>query len=70
MFVLTFDRGLLPFNAKTPLFAPLFQLPPRYARRSIYSAHPPRVLFRGLDPLTEEPADLVDLLRPFLVHTR
>lgn len=33
MFVLTFDRGLLKFNAKTPLLAPLFQFPPRYAHR-------------------------------------
>lgn len=33
MFVLEFDRGLLKFNAKTPLLAPLFQFPPRYAHR-------------------------------------
>lgn len=29
MFVLTFDRGLLPLKENTPLLAPLFQLPPR-----------------------------------------
>jgi len=28
---LEFERELLPFNAKTPALAPLFQLPPRYA---------------------------------------
>jgi hypothetical protein len=35
MFVLTFDRGLLPFMENTPAFDVLFQLPPRYASRSI-----------------------------------
>ena len=29
MFVFEFDRPLLPLEAKTPAFAPLFQLPPQ-----------------------------------------
>lgn len=33
MFALTFDRGLLKLTMKTPLFAPLFQFPPRFAHR-------------------------------------
>lgn len=33
MFVLTLPRSLLKFNAKTPLLAPLFQFPPRFAHR-------------------------------------
>jgi hypothetical protein len=31
MFVLEFERELLPFRQKTPALAPLIQLPPRYA---------------------------------------
>ncbi|MCM1235121.1 MAG: hypothetical protein NC489_33900, partial [Ruminococcus flavefaciens] len=41
MLLLEFDRGLLKFSAKTPLLAPLFQLPPRIAHRaSMYSPLP------------------------------
>jgi len=48
MFQFEFDRTLFRFNAKTPAFEPLFQLPPR--RGSRYSLapqdflHPPTIL--------------------------
>lgn len=69
MFVFAFDRGLLPFRLNTPAFDVLFQLPPRYARRSIFYGASPAVLISGFDPLAEKSADLVDLFRPLLVHT-
>jgi hypothetical protein len=37
MFELTFERGLLPFKAKTPLFEPLSQLPPTWNKRCVPS---------------------------------
>ena len=33
MLPFAFDRGLLPFELKTPALAPLFQLPPRLKHR-------------------------------------
>lgn len=38
MFVLTLERALFRLSAKTPLFAPLFQLPPRIGSR--FNVHP------------------------------
>lgn len=40
MFVLTFERGLLPLKSKTPALPPLFQLPPRNARPAIIGLSP------------------------------
>ena len=33
MLLFAFDRALFKFNAPSPAFAPLFQLPPRRGRR-------------------------------------
>lgn len=59
MLAFEFDRGLLPFELKTPALAALFQLPPRLKDRNI-------------TPQTRsEPYDcdrsLTDLIRPPII---
>jgi len=59
MLVFKFDGGLFKFNANTPAFTPLFQLPPRIADTA------PTLSFTrllALDPATEKTTDLVNTL--------
>ena len=62
MFVFAFDRGLFKFVAASPALLPLFQLPPRYGRRSCT-----RPLLHLLEPAPDDSPDFVEMPGPNLV---
>ena len=70
MFVLEFERELLPFNAKTPALDPLPQEPPRYASLpKFYDLSPVVYLICGFDPASKHFTYFVQLLAPNFIFS-
>lgn len=65
MFVFEFERALFRFKAKTPAFAPLFQLPPRLGSRSSHITRAP--FLQALEPAANHAADLIKMTAPDFV---